>query len=123
MNHSMPPEISIQVRQTCWKWQEILKAFLVTANNEGSTFALTTGRLFRILAKGSGLWNVHCKCYRVLHVLFIVLNVLFVATETLMLTICGAFGEKCVSLNLTKTTHIDHNNMTEFRTFLITDEV
>lgn len=95
---------------------------IATANNEGSTLVFTTGKLFRILAKGSGLWNVHCKCYRVLHVLFIVLNVLSVATETFILTFCGPRGKKCVSLNFTERTHLDHNNMTEFRRFLITAE-
>lgn len=91
-----------------------------TPTNELPTCVFATGKLFRSLAKASGLWMIHRRGYKLLSMMFVLLNALAVITETLILAICGPLGEKCVSIDVKNATNSDHINInvTAFRKFL-----
>ena len=58
---------------------------------------LASGKLFRYITKATGLWNPREKHYGILCGLIVVLNLLSLAAEILIPSICGPSVDRCLT--------------------------
>lgn len=56
-----------------------------------------SGKLFRLIAKATGLWNPRNKHCALLCAIFVALNILSILAEVTILGICGPFVDGCVT--------------------------
>ena len=58
---------------------------------------LSSGKLFTLITKATGLWNPRKKHFALLCAISVVLNILSLLAEILITSICGPFGDRCVT--------------------------
>ena len=85
---------------------ELANPFCIKGGSRCSNF-LVSGKLFRLITKATGLWNLRKKQFVLPCIIFVLLNILSVLAEILISSICGPFVDRCVTptKRVTNVTH------------------